>query len=182
MTTYEIYMHYFNDAIGKCVTNVTDCQWYPCETKLVEYDKSKYKGQDDYLTSDKMDQTKLKNEKEALETCYISGDNKDSERDINVYEDLVINNSYINNPKYDMIFIWDGLGFFDGPTDPTHKVHNQLYFDKMKRVTFRPWFFHSTYHSLKAALDKAEKLVDMFGQENVMVCKNVALDKYIDIV
>jgi hypothetical protein len=52
----------------------------------------------------------------------------------------------------------------------------------MKRVNIKPWFFHSTYHSLRAAMSKAETLVDLFGKENILVGKEVDLTQYIDIV
>ena len=36
MTTYDIYMRYYNDAIGKSVTNTTKCKWHPAtEGKLI---------------------------------------------------------------------------------------------------------------------------------------------------
>ena len=97
---------------------------------------------------------------------------------LEIYEDLVTKAANVNNPKYDMIFIWDRLDYY---VDETNQ-QNQLYFDRMRRVEFRPWFFHSTTSSLKQAIVEEEKLMDMFGKENVMLVKEVPLDQYIDIV
>lgn len=190
MTTYDIFMHYYNDRIGKAVTNLTDCKWYSCLTT-----PSQYREFDDeeqpivynhtYLQNQDMDQEKLDKNQETLEVLYIYYDTKEhsdstNNPDINAakYEELIVQSSSIFNPKYDMIFIWDGLGYYTDDNEQT----NQLYFDKMKRVNFRPWFFHSMYHSLKAALSKAETLINLFGKDHIMIGKEVDLTQYIDII
>lgn len=239
-TTYDLFMHYYNDHIGQCVTNRTTCEWYQAETKISEYnpmyqpmtekdieypDRATDKQKEvirrsnrigsDYLTYNQMDQYKLQHDQETLEIIYISPDsetepNQYNEKvDLNLntskYEELVVNSSHITNPKYDMIFTWDGLGYFNGPkeTNPDHQiivgvqknndqegdtvlvkdnVQDLLYYDKMKRIKFRPWFFHSKYHSLKAIMDKANELVDIFGKDNILIGKEVPLEQYIEVV
>lgn len=173
MTKYNIYVRYFNDSIGKSVTNSTDCKWYSC------IDTS-YNGSalGHYLTHADMNQDKLKRKKETLEILYVSDEETTTENDIKVYDDLITAESDVTNPKYDMIFIWEGLGYYKNGSDEK----NQLCFDKMRRVLFRPWFFHSTTHSLRYALEKGKDLVDKFGKDNVMIAKEVPLDQYIDIV
>ena len=178
MTKYSIFTHYYNDSIGKAVTNVVDCKWYPCLTSPTEYNPNPSQPYDhSYLQHGDMNQAKLEQDKETLEVLYISKDTTSSD-DTDKYKELIIDESTIKNPKFDMIFIWDGLGYFiDDSNDK-----NQLYFDKMKRIEFKPWFFHSTYNSLKAAMTKAEKLVDLFGKNHIMIGKEINLDQYIDIV
>ena len=213
MTTYTIFMHYYNDKISKPVTNATECNWYPGLTQPESY-KIKYQMTQDgkfatdpttgekiiipydheYLQLSDMDQNRLAKDQEALEHIYIyydtsktvpsSGgtDTNDASDNSSIntakYEELIVNSSRIDNPKYDMIFVWDGLGYYI----EEHKRSNQLYFDKMKRIKFRPWFFHSTYHSLRAALTKANDLVDLFGKDHIIIGKEVDLAQFIDIV
>lgn len=245
-TTYDLFMHYYNDHIGQCVTNQTECEWYPAETKISEYNpmyqpmtekdikypdgatdeqkkaiRQSNRIGNDYVTYNQMDQYKLQHDQETLEIIYISPDSESNtnqygekvDLDLNTskYEELVVNSSHITNPKYDMIFTWDGLGYFNGPkeTNPEHKVtvgvktnnkgeiekdekgnpipvtdnvQDLLYYDKMKRIKFRPWFFHSKYHSLRAVMDKANELVDIFGKNNILIGKEVPLEQYIEIV
>ena len=100
--------------------------------------------------------------------------------DIDLYQ-LIIDESYANNPKYDMIFMYDGIAHitfqgFSGNEIP------ELYFERMKRIKLDPWFLHSTYISLKAAMTKAEELVNILGKDAVKIGKVVPLDQYIDIV
>ena len=182
MTTYTIFMHYYNDAIGQAVTNQTPCKWYPCLTEALEYDNTQTYDHT-YLKLSDMDENKIKKNEEALEILYMSSNNPTTSTNTSKYEELVVSSSTILNNKYDMIFIYDGLGYFTNDEDPSDVDHyNQLYFDKMKRINIRPWFFHSTYHSLNAAMSKAKELVDLFGKDHILIGKEVALDQYIDIV
>lgn len=181
MTTYTVFMHYYNDSIGRAVTNTVNCDWYSCLTTPKEYD-SRSTSEHSYLQLEDMSELKLEQGKESLEHMYISikgsrtvtADPLGTEK----YENLIVKSSTINNPKYDMIFVWDGLGYFTHETD----TESQLYFDKTKRIKIKPWFFHSTYHSLKSAMTKAEQLIDLFGKDHIMIGKEVPLDQYIDIV
>ena len=192
MTKYNIFVRYYNDKIGKCVTNETTCQWYSCLEKT--YNR---KPLGHYLQLEDMDERKLEEDKESLETLYISTSTMTEEQwnrmtakqkmeyqknriEFNsaIYEKLVINSTRVNNPKYDMIFIWAGLDFYTSEDDNI----NQLYFDRMKRINFTPWFFHSTTSSLRQALKVAEGLVDLYGKDNVEIGKEVPLDQEIDIV
>jgi hypothetical protein len=211
MTEYDIFMHYYNDDIGKAVTNIAETEWYPCLTTIDEYDVkakdprnvygdvvgqgniAKYNAKyptrtvnaNDYVTLDYMKEfynNKLVNDKESLEFIYISENTTSNiAENTEVYEKFVTNSMTIRNPKYDMIFIWDGLGVYENKYDKTDPK-NQLYFDKMKRLRFRPWFLHSKYHSLKAAMIRASELIDLFGKDHIMVGKEVDLTQYIDIV
>jgi hypothetical protein len=181
MTTYDVFMHFYNDDIGKAVTNETECKWYPCLTTPLQYGKSNSSNK--YLQPSDMNQLKLSKDQESLEVLYISPSAATTASDnTKAYEDYIVKNATISNPKYDMIFIWDGMGTYNSTHTGADDKTVQLYFDKTKRVSFKPWFFHSTYHSLRAAIAKAEQLVDLFGKDHIMIGKEVSLDQYIDIV
>lgn len=188
MTQYTVFMHYYNDKIGQAVTNSTPCRWYNALTHTNEYDKSSSSTK--YLSLDEMDQKKLDTGKECLETIYISSTTPEppTAENTRVYEEYVLTSTDIGNPKYDMLFVYDGLGYYNykeqkGAVGTNLELEQtQLYFDKMKRVQLKPWFFHSTYHSLKAAMTKAETLVNLFGKNNILIGKEVDLSQYIDIV
>lgn len=53
--------------------------------------------------------------------------------------------------------------------------------DTYKRIQLSPWFVNATYGSLTAALERAKKLVDMIGIDNVKVTKIVPFDQSIKI-
>lgn len=179
MTKYIIFTHYYNESVGKSVTNSVDCEWYAAMTNPSEYDTNpKHTYNHEYLQLEDMNQRYLETNRETLETLYVSGLAKNDANDTRIYEKFVVRNSDINNPKYDMVFVWDGLGYFTSPNDGNY----ELYFDKMKRINFKPWFLHSVYLSLRAAMTNAQNLVNLFGKDHIMIGKEVALDQYIDIV
>jgi hypothetical protein len=173
MTKYNIFVRYYNNTISKSVTNDTKCQWYKCTE--TEYNR-KYLGH--YLQLEDMKPYKLEKELETLETLYISGDEMTPEENMEIYKKFITSAATVTNKKYDMFFIWDGLGYY---TDPNN-IKNQLYFDKMKRTEIKPWFFYCTTSSLREAMRKAEELYNIFGRENVEIGKEVPLKNFVDIV
>ena len=117
----------------------------------------------------------------------------------------VIDESDSDNPKYDMIFMYDGIAHmafpgygnadYRNPGNETNTILNsypgtipppflppEIYFERMKRLKLDPWFFYAQYGSLKAAMLKAEELVGFLGKDAVKIGKVVPLDQYIDIV
>lgn len=184
MTTYTVFMHYYNDAIGKAVSNASQCKWYSAL-------ETTYKGKslnDKYIDITDLDPTLLAKDQETVEIIHISNETTDTTETTSDYEKYILKATRVDNPKYDMLFVYEGLGYFNykdqkgKDTSGDYAQKTQLYFDKMKRVNIKPWFFHSTYHSLRAAMSKAEALVDLYGKENVLVGKEVDLTQYIDIV
>lgn len=185
MTTYTVFTHYYNDSIGKAVSNSNQCKWHSAL-------EDKYKGQalGHYIDITDIDQDLKKKDQETVEIIHISSQNPDTAETTGDYETYILDSTKVSNPKYDMLFVYDGLGYFyyreqkqkGANADSDYAQKTQLYFDKMKRVNIKPWFFHSTYHSLRAAMSKAENLVDLFGKENILVGKEVDLTQYIDIV
>lgn len=116
-----------------------------------------------------------------------------------------------DNPKYDMLFMYTGVGTASFPgwhlgqeqnypkyypwesKNDTVMIHMpqeyngdlfvpEVYMERMKRTSLDPWFFHSQHASLKSAMTKAEELVNILGKNGVKIGKVVALDQYIDIV
>lgn len=53
--------------------------------------------------------------------------------------------------------------------------------DQYRRIESSPWLINCTVGSLDAALEKAKKLIEMIGIENVKVIKLVAIDQFLKI-
>lgn len=121
--------------------------------------------------------------------------------------ELMVKESHPSNPKYDMVFMYDGIARTDeqpktpntdinpGPlvmndipkadvTPPPNdkKEIPYLYYDNMKRIKLDPWFLYSTHASLNSAMAKAKELVNILGKDAVKIGKVVPLDQYIEIV
>lgn len=101
--------------------------------------------------------------------------------------DTIIAQTNVNNPKYDMIFMYDGLAKVEGGSclnPPQNDKHQNpyIYFDRMRRVNFDIWFLHSVHASLASAMTKANELVNIVGKNSIKIGKVVPLDKYIEIV
>ena len=125
-------------------------------------------------------------------------------RDLKFF-DILSAEAYTENPKFDMIFCYDGIGredasfmsinndtvtfvpsingSYDYNPDPDKEyTAPYVYYDKMKRLNISPWFLHSTHGSLLSAMEKAKELVNIVGKDCVKIGKVVNLDKYIEIV
>lgn len=121
--------------------------------------------------------------------------------------ELMVEQSRPSNPKYDMVFMYDGIARTDEqPKTPTNSLNpgpivmNEtpvadvnpptsdkkeipyLYYDNMKRIKLDPWFLYSTHASLNSAMAKAKELVNILGKDAVKIGKVVPLDQYIEIV
>ena len=121
--------------------------------------------------------------------------------------ELIVDQSHPNNPKYDMVFMYDGIARTnEQPVTPTNllnpgpivmnespvaDVHPPkddkkeipyLYYDNMKRIKLDPWFLYSTHASLNSAMAKAKELVNILGKDAVKIGKVIPLDQYIEIV
>lgn len=113
-----------------------------------------------------------------------------------------------SNPKYDMVFMYDGLKYTDeqcsnatsstansytmalspvpcfNPNNESGDSHEvpYVYYDGMKRIKLDPWFLYSTHASLRSAMTKASELVNIMGVSAVKIGKVVPLEQYIEIV
>ena len=121
--------------------------------------------------------------------------------------ELIVDQSHPNNPKYDMVFMYDGIARTnEQPLTPTNSINpgpivmNEspvadvhppkddkkeipyLYYDNMKRIKLDPWFLYSTHASLNSAMVKAKELVNILGKDAVKIGKVIPLDQYIEIV
>lgn len=146
-------------------------------------------------------QEKIEKEKIVIERCIVEpfdslyeDDNKaklkaKTKRDAELTQ-IVIDESVANNPKYDMVFLYDGIAYAESrtgeadynPPDDDAKEIPYVYYERMKRIKLDPWFLFSTYASLNAAMAKARELVNLFGKDSVKIGKVVPLDQYIEIV
>lgn len=108
-------------------------------------------------------------------------------RDLAMY-DILVEQTDVSNPKYDMIFMYDGLAKTEAdkvdynPPQQDKRQAPYVYYDRMRRFEFDPWFFHSTHASLTSAMAKAKELINVLGKDSVQIGKVVPLDKYIEIV
>lgn len=143
----------------------------------------------------------IKKEKIAIEQCIVepcdslyqdSNNQKkkaQAQRDLDLYT-IVIDETIAMNPKYDMVFMYDGIAYAESRTgkadyNPPSNDDKQvpyLYYERMKRVQLDPWFLFSTHASLNSAMVKARELVNILGKDAVKIGKVVPLDQYIEIV
>lgn len=145
-------------------------------------------------------QDKTAKDKMSVENCIIEPENsfyndvngalrkKQAQIDLDNYE-IITEETSANNPKYDMVFIYDGMAYAEGDIadrngDPANqsKQTPYLYYDRMKRLQLDPWFLYSTHASLNSAMAKAKELANLLGKDAVKIGKIVPLDQYIDIV
>ena len=68
-----------------------------------------------------------------------------------------------------------------GVSEIVDAIPNAVY-ERMERLKMDPWFLIATCNSLKAAMTKAEQLIDIYGKDAVKIGKIVPLDQYIEIV
>jgi hypothetical protein len=68
-----------------------------------------------------------------------------------------------------------------GVSEVVEDIPNAVY-ERMERLKMDPWFLMTTCGSLKAAMTKAEQLIDIYGKDAVKIGKVVPLDQYIEIV
>lgn len=110
-------------------------------------------------------------------------------RDLELYE-YVVKEARADNPKYDMVFMYDGIASAESrngladyhPPQNDDKQVPYVHYDRMKRIKLDPWFLHSTHGSLESAMKKAKTLVNILGKNAVKVGKVVPLEQYIEII
>lgn len=213
-TTYQIFCRYYHSSAGKVVTNESKVVWKQAEeshghsngkqnaptasTKSVSGQENMIIRHEDYL---------------RIESSFDNGTNRQGSKEYyqkvtqaksidtalsNIIVDEVVN----SNPKYDMIFLYDGLATCEGAPainttryiyKPGQNQQNEaeplqvnspiVFYEKMKRFEGpAPWFLYATASSLTAIMKKAEELVNIMGKNNVIIGKVVDIEEYIDIV
>lgn len=82
-----------------------------------------------------------------------------------------------SNPKYDMVFLFDGVEEINSLIAETSGVlTSHIIVEKYARAKGECWFSSSSHASLQSAMKSAEPLIRSLGKENVKVVKNVPMD------
>jgi hypothetical protein len=146
-------------------------------------------------------QDKIEKHKIVLEYCIVEPHDSlyndtnyvkkkaQMQRDLELYE-YVIKETEASNPKYDMVFVYDGVAYGESRTgtadyNPPQSDGKQVpyvYYDRMKRIQLDPWFLFSSHASLNSTMIKARELVNILGKDAVKIGKVVPLEQYIEIV
>ena len=224
-TQYQIFCRYLNETVNRTLTNQTTSEWISAAEfkSLKEYYKAN-KNTYDKLCNDLTHRVKRKSQftveelniydscskyitlldaqsknRLAVEFAMIRPDINDSKLD-SALNELMVDQNHQNNPKYDMVFMYDGIAktyeqskTSTNPLNPGPIVISEspvvddkktpyLYYDNMKRIKLDPWFLYSTHASLNSAMAKAKELVNILGKNAVKIGKVVPLDQYIEIV
>ena len=180
-TKYEIFCKYYHSGVNKVVNNITPTEWVHAEDsgaapRSVQGAKSK----------------------PGIENCWVrheDGLDQDTQGNLRRAAVEIDNNLYTlmtselnhENPKYDMVFVYDGVVSTKG-AEKANKAQGDtasapiVYYERMRRMEMTPWFLYATCASLNAAMTKAGELVNLIGKENVLIGKVVSLDQYIEIV
>lgn len=214
-TRYQIFCRYFQASSKRAVTNETSVEWVQAEqthghtdtnnqqpavtinTKSIEgYENMYIRHEDRSCVAHKQGSATSDEEKDAKRRA---AENKRRCQKIDTQlSGIVSKESRSSNPKYDMMFVYDGLteclsadpvkslkygssnNPIEDPTDNRSAAH--VYYERMKRIDGpAPWFEYATCASLTVAMRKAEELVNIMGKENVIIGKVVNLKEYIDI-
>ena len=223
-TQYQIFCRYLNETVNRTLTNQTTSEWISASEfkTLKEYYKAN-KNAYDKLCNDLTHGVRRKSQftveelniydscskyttllnaqsknRLAVEFAMIRPVGNDSKLD-SALNELMVDQNRPNNPKYDMVFMYDGIAKTDeqsktstNPLNPGPIVISEspvaggeipyLYYDNMKRIKLDPWFLYSTHSSLNSAMAKAKELVNILGKDAVKIGKIVPLDQYIEIV
>lgn len=215
-TKYQIFCRYFQASSKRAVTNETTVEWVQAEqthehidtnnaqppvtmdTKSVEGHENMYIRQEDRsCVAHRQGGTSRDQEAAAKKRA---AENKKTCQKVDTQLSMIVSKeSKSSNPKYDMMFVYDGLAEclsadpvkslkhgqggdnpIEDPTDNHGAAH--VYYERMKRMDGpAPWFEYATCASLTVAMRKAEELVNIMGKENVIIGKVVNLKEYIDI-
>lgn len=193
-TQYQVFCRYLNTNVNHCLTNKTVQDWMSID----EYNSIASKAEEgdaDAINKKAEIDKKVKEGKLVVEILQIrpehiikkSADQKEaSQLDTDLYQ-IVIDESVATNPKYDMVFLYDGVTSVTGEL-PINADNNDtsnepiVLYEKMKRIKSDPWFLYSTHASLQSAMAKARELVNLLGKDSVQIGKVVELDQFIEIV
>lgn len=214
-TRYQIFCRYFQASSNRAVTNETTVEWVQAEqthghtdtnsqqppvtmdTKSIEgYENMYIRHEDRSCVAHKQGYADRDQERAGKKRAE---ENKKICQKIDTQLSMIVSKeSRSSNPKYDMMFVYDGLteclsadivkstkygdtdNIIEDPTDYRSAAH--VYYERMKRIDGpAPWFEYATCASLTVAMRKAEELVNIMGKENVIIGKVVNLKEYIDI-
>lgn len=176
-TQYQIFCKYYHASVNKIVNNLDKTQWVQAEDNP---------NRNNFSTAKSIP---------GIENCWIrpedglngSDGRKRAAKLDNQFNEIITDETNASNPKYDMVFIYDGITSVTGSEKINTSGSNNasppiVYYERMKRISVTPWFLYATCASLNAAMTKATELVGIIGKENVIIGKVVSLDQYIEIV
>lgn len=211
-TQYQIYCRYFHSTMNKMVTNETTAEWKQAEESHPHDTNGHQQSILPTTTHKSGEEVMLIRQydifgrsldlNQGADISNIINQQKQRSLAIDAAMTLVINNEMTSdNPKYDMMFIYDGIASCTGPNSDNPwigggnkalnteqiaenaKAAPEVYYEKMRRLEIpAPWFLYATCASLRMAMIKAEEIVKIMTPENVFIGKVVNLDDYIDIV
>lgn len=123
--------------------------------------------------------------REFYTSCHkmYSGSTAQQDEEYERQQSILTSATDSNNPKFDMFFAYDGTRRIrhKGNNDKEHIEEPYMIKDMYKRIPLSPWFTNCVTSSFPVALEKAEKLVNMVGIENVRIHKMVKLDQKLTI-
>lgn len=209
-TQYQIYCRYFHSTMNKMVTNETTAVWKQAEESHQHDTNGQQKTVEPTTTHNIGEEVMLIRQYDifgrnlAMTNGVTALENSQKQRSLAIDAAMtqIINNEMTsNNPKYDMMFVYDGIVSCTGPNsdnpwvgggtydlntsqlNENSKAAPEVYYEKMRRLEIpAPWFLYATCASLRMAMIKAEEIVKIMTPENVFIGKVVNLDDYIDIV
>ena len=201
---YQVYTRYLNDKTNKIITNKTLVEWYENDYQ----DNPKYDDYDKTLIAEdieRSDNAESMDKVVAVQETFIVSPEEPTPEEVSSYYDKMIKEMDLLNPKYDMLFLYNGIGrkemedgsgsnnggsssngntkgSEEGGEDSFTPSNPEIYYDKMLRIKLDPWFFHSEHASLQSAMNIGNKLANIFGADGIKIGKIVPIDQYIDIV
>ena len=202
-TKYQVFCRYLHPRTNKAILNDLHCEWHPapqhpyfnkpdsCQ-EVITYDRTG-RATDVYEhmwirpEDDCWVDTSVFERADVIANLKKNATNLDTR-----FNDLIQDSNQLSNPKYDMLFYFDGVETMDGETNRRNRqpvtkggtpyYQTKLFYQKMKRLDMCPWVLYATVASLTVVLEKANEIVNIMGVENVLVGKVVALEQYIEIV
>lgn len=212
-TQYQIFCRYYHSSVNRSVINESEVKWVQAgdrpSPRLAKNDSqcvSFYDGvsceENLWIRHEDWLQTNVKQEHGSHARDNDITNKKKAARDLDSsLSALITQEANISNPKFDMIFVYEGIASEEGapPTNVSYCENSYnaqsydidpegtnpppvVYYEKMARFIMSPWFVYATGSSLTWAIRKAEELINIIGKENVIIGKVVDLTQYIEIV
>lgn len=175
---YQIFTRYMNPTTSKIVSNKTKVQWYPNDFRTSgDYRDDQIESAEQAIAYS--NSLTVKSEVIAVEEIFDSINADTTAEEVAEYYQKIIQETDLSNPKFDMLFVYNGLGHkITGEGDNAFEV----YYDRILRTKLDPWFLHSVHDSYNSAVNTSKKLINIFGIDGVKVGKYVPLDTIIEIV
>lgn len=180
-TQYQVFCRYLNENVNHVLANKSEKEWISKE--VYENMTIEEKANVEVLVEKEKAVTEICIIRPEIKTGATSTDLAEASKYDNELYQLIVDQAKASNPKYDMIFLYDGVTSYTGEKGPNAGDNEPVVlYERMKRIKSDPWFLYSTHASLTSAMNKAKELVNIFGKTGVKVGKVVPLEQYIEIV